>query len=227
MRASLFLTLLLVFLCTVRAQTFETVPSDSVYTTLHPNASAELTIYWRNSSAQSISLSYQEISVSYPAGWIVQICDVNACFPMPHPQGSTWPFASGDSSFLKISVIPNGIPGSALFCYEVTDPVDGYSSTVCMAFDATLTSTMELDMEKEVKIFPNPADATLCIAAGGQNLKAGRVELLKADGTVASRWSVHHASFQEWDVSTLAAGCYRLIYSTPTGRISRNVLIAR
>jgi hypothetical protein len=227
MRKVFFVSLFLGLFSNGFSQSFVVLPSDSVFTSMDPNEDEALFVYFENISGQSITVDYQEVVANYPSGWLVQVCDNNACFPMPHPQGSTWSFLPGDSSFLCIHVFPNGVPGFGLFCYELTDTVAGYSTSICLSLDARMASNMTQTEENDLEIFPNPTHSTIQLVAKEKNLKKGVAEIINVHGLAVKRVNILASSNQEVDVSDVPVGIYQLVYTTDAGSVSRKVVVAR
>mgnify|MGYP003954066909 CR=1 FL=1 len=227
MRLLLFCAMLQGLLSTGFSQTFVVLPSDSVSTSVDPNGSEDLYIYFENISSQAISLEWQEIVANYPPGWLVTICDPNLCFAMPHQQGSIWPFMPADSSFLRITVSPVGIPGFGLFCYDITDTIAGFSSTVCLSFEAqSVTSTMP-SQSNRIQVYPNPANEVIRIQKPENDLENGSVQLRNLFGAVMFEEQIDPINPKLIDVSRLKPGVYELIYSNAQGSETQKLLIAR
>lgn len=227
MRLLLFFAVLHGLLSTGFSQTFVVLPSDSVSTSVDPNGNEELYIYFENISSQAISLEWQEIVANYPPGWLVTICDPNLCFAMPHQQGSIWPFMPADSSFLRISVNPVGIPGFGLFCYDITDTISGFSTNVCLSFDAPLANATPLKQEADLQFFPNPANESIRILKLQSDLEKGLVQLRNLVGALLLEEQVGCTDSQEIDVSGLVPGIYELTYTNAQGSATQKLVIAR
>ncbi len=227
MRKVFFVTLFLGLCSNGFSQSFVVLPSDSVFTSMDPNTPEDLFIYFENISSQPISLDYQEVFASIPVGWQATICDPNLCFAMPHPQGAVWQFSQGDSSFLKITVYPNGIPGFGLFCYDLTDTVAGYTTSICLSFDARMAANMMQTEENDLQIFPNPTHSTIQLVANGKKLNKGVAEIINVHGLVVKRVEIVASANQELNVSDVPVGIYQLVYTTDSGTLSRKVVVAR
>jgi hypothetical protein len=227
MRKVFFVTLLLGLFSNGFSQSFLVLPSDSVFTSMDPNGEEALFIFFENISGQSISVQYQEVVANYPPGWFVQVCDNNACFALPHPQGSTWSFMPGDSSFICIHAFPLGIPGFGLFCYDLTDTVAGYTTSICLSFDARMAANMMQTEENDLQIFPNPTHSTIQLVANGKKLNKGVAEIINVHGLVVKRVEIVASANQELNVSDVPVGIYQLVYTTDSGTLSRKVVVAR
>jgi len=69
--------------------------------------------------SDTLFLAYERIGLSLPAGWAASLCDNANCYGDVHAAGNMAPFKSPAEAFIKITVAPQGIAGTAVIQYVV------------------------------------------------------------------------------------------------------------
>jgi hypothetical protein len=225
MKKFLLLLALVAIFSLGKAQTFNTIPGNSITHTMDPDRAEELYIHFENISGQSITLRWEEDTLSYPGGWLVQVCDNVGCFNLPHAEDTMNPVVPGDSGFLKLSVIPNGFPGTLTVCYNVTDLGSGFSTQVCYAVDATGTAVESPELKTRITTSPSPANDVLRLFARQGNLEKGWVQLYSLAGDVVLKQEVLPLQRVDLNVKELEAGIYLMRYTSKSGTLTQKVVI--
>ncbi|MFN6037955.1 MAG: T9SS type A sorting domain-containing protein [Bacteroidota bacterium] len=115
-------------------------------------------IYQVNTSANSIQLKWNIVSISIPNGWDYSICQLGTCFPGIPNGGTMDSVVAGDMGFLGLNINPYFINGTAIvkaFVYE-----NGYFSqgdTLTWIIHAITTSMNDFSNTNFIKLYPNPA----------------------------------------------------------------------
>jgi hypothetical protein len=227
MKKLFFLGLLIGLLVLGRAQTFTTLPSNTVSAVLDPTRAGEYHFYFENVASSSITLRWDQVTATFPNNWIVQLCDNGECHNVPHLGDTMVTFVQGDSSFLKLTVIANNTPGIGTFCYHVWDTVSGDASDICFNIDATGTAVEPVMLRDRVLVTPTPATDVVRLVAKTGLLERGVVKVYDLAGEVVLSQEVIATRRNELNIKGLEDGIYLLRYETKSGSLTQKVVVAR
>jgi hypothetical protein len=225
MKKLLLLLTLAATLSLGRAQTFTVSPGNSVTHAMTPDRAVELYIHFENITGQPITFRWAEDSVSFPSQWLVQICDNAQCHEVPHPVDTMSAVMPADSGFLKLSVVPNNVPGTLHVCYEVRDLASGFSTDVCFAVDASGTAVESSALKARIVVSPSPANDQLHMYARHGNLEKGWARLYSLTGDVVLQQEVLPLQRMDLNVKELEAGIYLLRYTGKSGTMTQKVVV--
>ncbi len=228
MKVVYFLTLMLALFVVGKAQTFTVYPSLVVNTTLDARNTANVYIHFPNSTAQPITLAWEVTNSNYPQGWLMQVCDNNLCYNLPHPLETMNPVVQGDSGFLKMICFPLEIAGTGTITFHVYD-VNSPTSSVNVTYNFEATSTVGFTTgptEENVNIFPNPAQDYLNIRSLNGQLEKGSVKLYDLKGQLLLDQPVKAGQGNSIDVQTITPGMYLLRYESKSGILTKKVVIS-
>lgn len=229
-KSFLHIALFLLTVLPVSAQTFVSLPNDTIEGTFHVNDWASDYIYLRNNSVSSVSLSYQTISNTMtPAGWDVVLCTNNACFPYVPVSGTLGTIASGDSAYFHLQCGFMGIAGTKqvrVRVYETSNPSN--CDTITFLYHAMTTigfANNDAEHHGLSQNFPNPFSETTTIAyelAG----ESGQLVITNVSGKVISVYALNSPNGQI-TIGGLLPGIYFYTLNNNEGLIARRTMVVQ
>jgi hypothetical protein len=156
----------------VFAQAYTILPSDSIVTYAPFNTLSHFTIQQKNNYSKTIVLSWQQIFLHIPNGWIANLCDNGHCyadFPISGTMDSVYNMEYG---LMAIGINPDTIKGTAIIKYAVWDVnTPTKKDTLTWIISASsLAGIVEIEHKNTINIFPNPVKNNLNIIS---NLQTG------------------------------------------------------
>ena len=76
-------------------------------------------IHIESLTSDTLVLAYKRINLNVPAGWGAGMCDNANCYGDVHESGVMAPFKAPAEAYIKITVAPQGIAGTAVVQYVV------------------------------------------------------------------------------------------------------------
>lgn len=227
MRTVYILTLILGLFVISKAQTFSVYPADTVSTTLDSRATANVYIHFPNLTGQPITLAWEVTNSAYPSGWLMQVCDNNLCYNLPHPLETMNPVVQGDSGFLKMICFPLEIPGTGTITFHVYD-VNSPTSSVNVTYNFNATSVVGVGattIKENISFAPNPAQSHISLRARGGLLETGTVKLFDMTGALVLQQSINAVQATEVDIQAIRPGIYLLQYESKSGNMTKRIVI--
>jgi Secretion system C-terminal sorting domain len=229
MRKIYLLTLLMSFFALGQAQTFTVHPANTVNTNVDVNHSVDVYIHFANAFQSQQTLVWETTNLSVPNQWFMTVCDNGSCFTLPHLTDTMVPVLPGDTSFLKVTCVPNGQVATGVVSFRVYDLNSPTSSAnVTFNFNSTnITAVSVAQLDQRYTVSPNPATEILHLSARGSLLDKGTVTLMDLQGHQVLTQDVNAVLNADLRVGDLAPGIYMLRYATKVGTVTKKVVIAR
>jgi hypothetical protein len=209
------------FTQSISAQVNIVVTPDSVYKEL-PAIEPEISLpsHITNNSGGTVTPRWTRVVEQETPGWTHAFCDKNLCY-FGTVSSKTFELTDGEEGLLKPIFYPAEIVGIGvmrLYYISETPGVSWADTAVYVAVGTELVSTVEVELVRDVAVFPNPTDDVLNIVTADANLQgqwriidvAGKVWncSMKGAGTIAGQIPVAH----------LPVGLYLLHVLTPDGQ---------
>jgi hypothetical protein len=227
MKKIYLLAVLMGMLVIGQAQTFTVLPSNTVSTSVNPHGSVDSYIYFANAMQQNVTLIWEETNISHPSQWFLTVCDNFSCYTLPHAIDTMAACAIGDSAFLKVTCVPNEIPGNGTITYHVYDMNNPASSAdVTFNFNVQGTAISPSDLDDRFAVAPSPAAETIQLTARGGLLDKGSVTLYDLRGQAVLQQDIHAVQSADLQVASLAPGIYVLRYDSNAGTMTKKVVVS-
>jgi Secretion system C-terminal sorting domain len=209
-----------------QAQTFIVTPSTTVNAIVDDSGSRDSYIYFANNLQQPITLVWEELSAVYPPQWFMTVCDNASCFNIPHASSTMGSCGIGDSTFLKVTCVPNYVSGSGTISYRVYD-MDSPTSQVEVTFNFNVqgVSISDSQLDEQFAVSPNPATETIHLSARTGLLDKGNVTLCNLQGQIVLEQNINAVQNADLQVADLAPGIYILRYKTTEKSMTQKVVI--
>jgi len=116
-------------------------------------------IHIESLTTDTLVLAYERIGLNIPAGWGAGMCDNSNCYGDVNQSGVMAPFKAPVEAYIKITVAPQGIAGTALVQYAVWNEKtpsqrDTLTFNIVVNWGAGTQATLP---GNEPKVYPNPA----------------------------------------------------------------------
>ena len=116
--------------------------------------------------ADTLYLAYERIGLSLPTGWAANMCDNANCYGDVREAGSMAPFKAPVEAYIKITVAPQGLAGTAVVQYAVWNmkaPTqrDTLTFNIVVNWGAGIQASAPAD---EPTVYPNPAGEIMHVA---------------------------------------------------------------
>lgn len=149
-------------------------------------------IYLKNTGDSGLRIAYKKISVDYPAGWDVSLCDNRNCFFDFRDRDTFSALKAGEKTSMKITVFPKGVNDTARIKYAVWDiakpnEIDTIEYNIFIRWGASTQNTSS----EFWTMSPNPANDFLQLNTTGLNqisilnLNGQEIRSFKVSGTSA------------------------------------------
>ena len=149
------------------AQSFSLYPNDTLQLKGVLEDVQTLSIAQMNDSKDTITLKWQKISASVPAGWEATVCDNSVCHEDLGDTGTMFRLSPGDLGFILLHITPHQKIGTAIVRYTVWDvntPKKKDTLTYILTVE-TATAINESEIKNAVNLFPVPASNQLNITS--------------------------------------------------------------
>jgi hypothetical protein len=149
------------------AQSFSLYPNDTLQLKGVLEDVQTLSIAQMNDSQDTITLKWQKISASVPAGWEATVCDNSVCHEDLGDTGTMFRLFPGDLGFILLHITPHQKIGTAIVRYTVWDvntPQKKDTLTYILTVE-TATAINEPEIKNALSIYPVPAGKQLNITS--------------------------------------------------------------
>jgi hypothetical protein len=179
-------------------------------------------IYFKNTGDSGLRIAYKKISVDYPSGWDVSLCDNRNCFFDFRDRDTFSALKAGEKTSIKITVFPKGSSDTAHIKYAVWDIANpGKIDTVEWNIYIRWAASVDQIEGFGWNISPNPAQNMVKVASAGLQT----IHVINLQGQTVLTAKTNAAS-TDIDLSSLPAGQYFLrgigAEVIRTGRIIKN-----
>lgn len=217
-----FLPVMMLFFATsLVAQVNIVVHPDSVYNEV-PAIEPEISLpsHITNNTGGSVTIRWTRVVEQETAGWDHAFCDKNLCY-LGTVSTKTFELADGEEGLLKPIFYPHEIVGMGvmrLYYISETPGVSWADTAVYVAVGTDLVGTAEVELVRDVAVFPSPASDVLNIVTADANLQgqwrvtdaAGKVWIHSNSGTTLIAGQI--------TVGQLPCAIYFLNVLTPDGQ---------
>jgi Secretion system C-terminal sorting domain len=212
------------------AQSFIATPNDSVITNILPSRVAQDYMHFVNTTNQTISLGWQVTTQTFPSQWFAQLCGDPVCRNLPYSGASySSNIGPGDTTFLKLTTDPVGIPGALLVVVHVWDSIDPSNSmdVTYIVNASTSTAAASGSLKSKMSISPIPASDAIHLQAHSGQLEKGTARLYDLKGALLLTQAIGNVSASSIDVRDIEPGIYLLRYAAKSGTLTEKVVITR
>jgi hypothetical protein len=115
--------------------------------------------------ADTLYLAYERIGLSLPTGWAANMCDNANCYGDVREAGSMAPFKAPVEAYIKITVAPQGLAGTAVVQYAVWN-MKAPTQRDTLTFNIVVNwgaGIQQLQHAAEPSVYPNPAGAEVYV----------------------------------------------------------------
>ena len=153
-------------------QSYSLYPADSIVANAPFDDLTHFNILQNNLTEDSLTLSWQQISLDIPIGWTGYLCDNGQCYIDFPNSGTMNTVYSGEYGLMAVGINPLQIEGTAFIQYTVWDQnFPAQVDTLTWVIDASGVSKLYIsETDFSFNIFPNIAYKNITIST---NLKDG------------------------------------------------------
>jgi len=167
-------------------------------------------IYIQSTISDTLWMAYELIESDVPNGWGINLCDNDICYGDLNASGNMAPFKSPDKAFMKVTVNPMGIAGTALVKYVIWDinnpnERDTLSYTIIVQWGAGVCCAPNAIT---ANVYPNPCTDYIQVANG--HAAEAKFALYDANGRFIHTFSVTVGSIGIIDMRDRPRGVYIL-----------------
>jgi hypothetical protein len=204
-----FCTLLAAFSATA-GDTYRTIEDkNSTFYVPHSDFT-DCAIYIKSTITDTLWMAYELIESDVPNGWGINLCDNDICYGDLNASGNMAPFKDPDKAFMKVTVNPMGIAGTATVKYVIWDvnhpnDRDTLSYTIIVQWGAGVCCAPNAI---SATAFPNPCTDFLQISHG--QAATGSFGLFDASGRYILTFQVEAGKTGMLDMRDKPRGVYYL-----------------
>jgi hypothetical protein len=212
-----------VFATSLSAQTYSISPANTVTFSAPYNNITINDIYMQITSGNTLSITWELVSMNLPSGWDYSMCELGTCHTGIPSGPSTMSTATvgGAQAFLGLNIDPNSIPGTGVVKVRVYRTGSfGNVDTLTWYINSVVAGLHELSLNGNVKVFPNPAKDKISLK---NNLPG---EITAVSMTDISGREVTGIELIDGDIniSSLRSGIYFLQISTSHGKCVQKII---
>ncbi|MFN0216519.1 MAG: T9SS type A sorting domain-containing protein [Saprospiraceae bacterium] len=217
----LIASMTLLFTQAITAQVNIVVTPDSVYQEL-PAIESEIALpsHITNNSGGPVTIRWTRVIEQVTAGWDYAFCDKNLCY-LGIVSTKTFDLADGEEGLLKPIFYPFEIAGMGvmrLYYLSETPGVSWADTAVYVAVGTELVGTAEVELVRDVAVFPNPTNDVLNIVTADANLQ-GQWRITDATGKIWCHSKIGTTPIAgQISIVELPVGLYFLNVLTPDGK---------
>lgn len=181
----------------------------------------EMKTYLVNNSGNAVAIKWTRTLEQLPTGWTTNFCDNNACY-LGSVSSKQFNLMSGDSGLLKPLLYPNGVAGTCVFRVKLESTTPGVSyagSVVFVAVAQQSSGTADIELVKDLAVFPNPTSEVLNVVFADPNF-LGTLQVSDAKGQVLLTETKANTT-TTLNIEALPAGFYTLTAISEKGSVSK------
>jgi hypothetical protein len=148
-------------------QSYTITPNDTIEAIAPLNDLKHYNILQLNNTGEKLVLSWQQLKLSIPKGWLANLCDNGHCYNDFPLSGTMDTVIGSDYGLMSVGIDPGTIPGNGIIQYMVWDinfPLK--KDTLTWIITANKTSNLRvLEDDISFNVFPNPANTSLEITS--------------------------------------------------------------
>lgn len=206
----LFFTFGFINACMV-AQSFTTIPSDTVIATLANSTTGQYYMKQVNNTGGVLSLDIEVVANTIPAGWDGMVCLQGICLGFIPPVGHTASqvdLNANDTGYVRLTVDPMTVGGGGelrIYVFDVNFPLDG--DTLTWIINPNPTSVENISNLIEAKISPNPSNGLVNIHSES---RISKVEIYSLTGHLIYSENNANSNKLKINVGSFPSGIYML-----------------
>ena len=149
------------------AQSFTTIPTDTIVATLANSTTAQYKMKQVNNTGGVLSLDIEVVKNTIPAGWDGMVCLQGICLGYIPAVGFTASQAdlnANDTGYVRLTADPMTVGGGGelrIYVFDVNFPLDG--DTLTWIINPAPTSVNEVNSNLSANISPNPSKDIVAI----------------------------------------------------------------
>ena len=206
------------------AQSFSLSPNDTLWVNAPLSGLSIHDIYQVNETGYPLELRWDSVLVDMPAAWDYSMCDLGHCYPgLPAQGGVMIPVEVGESAFMGLNLIPNGVAGTGILQASVTDlNVPGSTVLLTWIITAGVVGVDEATATSAIQLYPVPAQDRLEVRVGSAGVLVVRVHDLT--GRAVNVPVLRTGTGLVLEVSALQPGGYVLAVGTGEGAVRKSFI---
>jgi hypothetical protein len=115
-------------------------------------------IHIESLTSDTLFLGYERLSMSLPTGWVANLCDNANCYGDVREAGNMAPFKAPAEAFIKITVAPQGLAGTAVIQYAVWNlKAPTQRDTLTLNIVVNWGAGVQEQVANAARVYPNPA----------------------------------------------------------------------
>jgi hypothetical protein len=202
---------LMVMGLSLQAQKSYSIVEDKNSTFYVPHSDfTDCAIHIRSTITDSLFMAYERIEENVPSGWGANLCDNAVCYGDLHSAANMAPFKAPAEAFMKITVNPMGIAGTAVVKYAVWD-LNNPNQRDTLTFNIVVFWGASADQAAKAlsgMIGPNPFSNTLQVSNAG--LDAADYSIYDAMGRQVLNFRMEASEIRTLPLEALPRGIYIL-----------------
>ena len=167
-------------------------------------------IHIRSNITDSLFMAYERIEMNVPSGWGANLCDNAVCYGDLHAGANMAPFKAPAEAYMKITVNPMGIAGTAVVKYAVWD-LNNPNQRDTLTFNIVVFWGASADQAAKVlagMVGPNPFSNNLQVSNAG--LDAANYGIYDAMGREVLKFRLEASEIRNLPLEALPRGIYIL-----------------
>jgi hypothetical protein len=170
----------------------------------------DCTIHIRSNKTDSLHLAYERIEMNVPSGWGANLCDNAVCYGDLHTAANMSPFKAPAEAFMKITVNPMGIAGTAVVKYAIWD-LNNPTQRDTLTFNIVVFWGASADQAASAlsgMVGPNPFTSSLQVSNAG--LDGANYGIYDAMGREVFKFRLEASEIRNLPLEALPRGIYIL-----------------
>lgn len=170
----------------------------------------DCTIHIRSNITDSLHMAYERIEMNVPSGWGANLCDNAVCYGDLHSAANMAAFKAPTEAYMKITVNPMGIAGTAVVKYAVWD-LNNPNQRDTLTFNIVVFWGASADQAAKAlagMVGPNPFTSNLQVSNAG--LDAADYGIYDAMGREVVRFRMEASEIRDVPLEALPRGIYIL-----------------
>lgn len=205
-----------------RAQVSITIEPNPAYATIEAGGSdipAHAKV--KNLGNVALSLKWERIVVSLPAGMTSAVCDINQCY-LPSVSTKEFTLDPGEEGTMDVHVYPNGNVGNAEISIKVSE-VGNTANTTTGSYVYTSSTPVQNISNNSFGISPNPVEDVFTLT--GNTAGVSKIVLYNIIGKMVRSYNA--SGVTRFDIGDLTDGIYLVRVEDRTGRALKTLRLVK
>lgn len=210
------------------AQSFTTIPNDTIVATLANSTIAQYKIQQVNNTGGVLSLDIEVVGNTIPVGWDGMVCLQGICLghiPAVGFTGSQANLNANDTGYVRLTADPMTVGGGGelrIYVFDVNFPLDG--DTLTWIINPAPTSIKEVKSKLSANISPNPSKDIVSIVSES---KMNSIKIYSLTGELVHSIDVINSKELKIDVKQFPLGIYLVRIEGDSNNSSSQKLIVQ